>query len=170
MLLLSFDTLRVAASEQLRWYASILGVAFHVVDTGRGLVQALDEHRNKGLIFIDTAGFSLQELAGGCETAEILASRDDIQTHLVLPASMRSADMTRTLASYRAFRPARLVFTRIDETETVGPLLSMAAECPVSFLGTGQRVPEDLLEGKEFAIESRLLPSVELACGALSAA
>lgn len=171
-LLLSFDTMRVAACEQLRWYASILGVAFQLVDTARGLMQALEEHQNKGLVFIDTPGFTLRELASGCDAADALTSREDVQTHLVLPASMRSSDLARTLAAYKVFRPERLIFTRMDETETVGPALSAVAATnyPVSFLGVGQRVPEDLVEANEFTLGSRILPAVELSCGALSAA
>ena len=159
-LLISLDTLRVAASEQLRWYASILGISFQVVETNRALAQTLEEHKGKDLILIDTPDFTAADLDGGCDTAEFLASRNDIQKHLVLPASMRFTDLARISSAYDAFRPSRLIFTRMDETGTFGPLLSEAVGSgrPISFLTTGQRVPEDLEPADKTSLTNRLLP------------
>jgi flagellar biosynthesis GTPase FlhF len=160
-LLISLDTLRVAASEQLRWYASILGIAFQVVETNRALAQTLEEHQGKELILIDTPGFTAGDLDGGCDAAEFLAGRNDIQKHLVLPASMRFTDLARISSAYDAFRPSRLIFTRMDETGTYGPLLCEAVGSgrPISFLTTGQRVPEDLELADKTSLTNRLLPS-----------
>ena len=163
-MLISFDTLRVAASEQLRWYASILGIGFQAVDSTRGLTQALEEHRNKDLIFIDTPGFSLRDLEGGCDAADLLARRTDIQKHLVLPATMRYSDMHRISSAYDAFQPSHLIFTRMDETGGVGPVLSEAVKSgrPISFLGDGQRVPEDLHPAAAAELVEQLLPQSKL--------
>jgi flagellar biosynthesis protein FlhF len=172
-LLISLDTLRVAASEQLRWYASILGINFQIVETNRALAQTLEEHKGKDLIFIDTPGFTATDLEGGCEAAEFLAGRDDIQKHLVLPASMRSSDLARTSSAYDIFRPSHLIFSRMDETSTFGPLLCEAVSSgrPISFLTTGQRVPEDLEPADKTSLSSRLLPaSGKPAVSALAAA
>ena len=160
-LLISLDTLRVAASEQLRWYASILGINFQVVETNRALAQTLEEHQGKELILIDTPGFTAGDLDGGCDAAEFLASRNDIQKHLVLPASMRFTDLARISSAYDVFRPSRLIFTRMDETGTFGPLLCEAVGSgrPISFLTTGQRVPEDLEPADKASLTNRLLPS-----------
>jgi flagellar biosynthesis protein FlhF len=159
--LISFDTLRVAASEQLRWYASILGINFQVVDTSRALSQTLEEHQGKQLILIDTPGFTARDLDEGCDVADFLARRDEIQKHLVLPASMRSTDLARISAAYDVFRPSRLIFTRMDETTTYGQLLCEAVGSgrPISFLTTGQRVPEDLEPADKACLTDRLLPS-----------
>jgi flagellar biosynthesis protein FlhF len=157
---LSMDTLRVGAAEQLRSYAAILGVGFQIADTNRALSQALEEHRGKGLVLIDTPGFAISDLEAGNETADFLARRTDIQKHLVLPASMRLADMRRTSAAYDSFRPSRLIFTRLDETQAFGPALSLASggERPVSFLSNGQRVPENLEPASKAALTHLLLP------------
>lgn len=157
--LLSFDALRVAASEQLRTYATLLGLRFEVVETTLALDQAIEQYRGKGLILIDTPGFSLRDLDGGCESASFLANRPDIQKHLVLPASMRRADMTRISSAYDIFRPSHLIFTRMDETETFGPVLNeaMGSGRPLSFFGTGQQVPEDLEAASHNNLLSRLL-------------
>ncbi|MEO8592033.1 MAG: hypothetical protein ABI759_01815 [Candidatus Solibacter sp.] len=159
-LLISLDTMRVAASEQLRRYASILGISFQVVETNRALAQTLEEHKGKELILIDTPGFTAADLDGGCDAAEFLAGRTDIQKHLVLPASMRFTDLARISSAYDVFRPSRLIFTRMDETGTYGPLLCEAVGSgrPISFLTSGQRVPEDLEPANRTSLTNRLLP------------
>jgi flagellar biosynthesis protein FlhF len=147
--LISVDNLRVGASEQLRWYASLLGMGFHVVETGRALAQAIEEYRNKGAILIDTPGLSFNDLKGGSDIADYLARNHDIRKHLVLPASMRATEMKRYSIAYDIFRPSHLIFTRLDETAALGPILGETVRSgrPISFLGTGQRVPEDLEPG-----------------------
>lgn len=66
--------------------------------------------------------------------------------HLVLPASMRTGDLKRAAEQYEVFQPSKLLFTRLDETETFGPILNQSIRMgkPVSFLSCGQRIPEDL--------------------------
>ena len=161
-LLISLDTLRVAASEQLRWYASILGISFEIAETNGALARTLEHNQDKELILIDTGGLTASELDGGCKAAQFLASRGDIQKHLVLPASMRFADLARVSSAYDVFRPSRLVFTRVDETATFGPLLCEAVGSgrPISFLTTGQRVPEDLEPANKTSLTRRLLPEL----------
>lgn len=161
-LLISLDTLRVAASEQLRSYASILGIDFQVADTSEALAHALELNKKKELILIDTPGLTAHDLDGGYGAAKFLASRSDIQKHLVLPASMRFTDLARISSAYDVFRPSRLIFTRMDETDTFGPLLCEAVGSgrPISFLTTGQRVPEDLESADRARLTHLLLPSL----------
>lgn len=161
--LISLDTLRVGASEQLRCYASLLGLAFQVAETNRALEQSLEEHRNKELILIDTPGFALSDLNGACDCAEFLARRTDIEKLLVLPASMRSADIARMSAAYQAFKPSRSIFTRMDETECFGAVLNetITGGRPIAFFCAGQRVPEDLTEATSQGLAALLLPSPE---------
>ena len=168
--LISLDTLRVGASEQLRCYASLLGLGFQVVETNRALEQSLEEHRHKELILIDTPGFTLSDLNGPCDSAEFLARRTDIQQHLVLPASMRSADIARMSAAYQAFKPSRSIFTRMDETESFGALLNetISSGRPIAFFCAGQRVPEDLTEATNRGLAALLLPSPEAPSSQLS--
>jgi flagellar biosynthesis protein FlhF len=155
---LSMDTSRVAASEQLRSFAGILGVGFQALETTRALAQALEEHRNKDFIFIDTPGFGPRDMEDAAELAEFLAGRPDIDVHLALTASMKSADLSRVVDRFEIFRPRKLLFTRLDETEAFGPLFNEPARTgkPLSFLTAGQRIPEDL----EPASEQRVLDLV----------
>jgi flagellar biosynthesis protein FlhF len=146
VLLLSADTYRVAAAEQLRSYAAILGVGFQVLETVAALAQAIEENRGKELIFIDTPGLSAGELEDSGGLAHFLATRTDIDTQLVLSASMKSADLKRVVDSYQGFGAQRLVFTKLDETSSFGPILNEAVRTgkPLSFFTNGQRIPEDL--------------------------
>jgi flagellar biosynthesis protein FlhF len=144
--IISLDTHRVAATEQLRSYAAITGIGFQALETPRALAQAIEEHRNKDLIFIDTPGLACNDLEDAAGMAGLLAKHPRIETHLVLSASMKPADMTRIALHYEMFAPSRLIFTHLDETQTFGPLLSLSIKTgkPVSFVSRGQQVPEDL--------------------------
>jgi len=163
VLLLSTDTYRIAAAEQLRSYAAILGVGFHVLETVGALAQTLEENRGKELILIDTPGLAYGESHGESHgeledsegLANFLSTREDIDTHLDLPAPMKASDLTRMENAFECLRPRRLLFTKLDETGSYGPMFNEAARThkPLSFFTTGQRIPEDL----EIASQERLL-------------
>jgi flagellar biosynthesis protein FlhF len=144
--IISADTLRIAASEQLRLYAGILGVGFESVETGFALAQALEERSARGIVLIDTPGLSQQDVSDAADIAEFIANDREIDTHLVVPASMRLSDMDGVVERYSIFRPKKLLFTKVDETRCYGPLISLPWKTglPVSFLTCGQRIPEDL--------------------------
>ena len=174
--ILTTDTYRIAAAEELCSYAAILGIGCRVLETPRALAQALEElnqkadlnqraelnqkaessqrakspQKNEGrqrdLILIDTPGLCRSEMEAGDDLAKLLANHNGVDTHLVLPASMRAADLGRVSEQYSIFQPRKLLFTRMDETETFGPLLSRSVRMgkPISFLSRGQRIPEDL--------------------------
>jgi flagellar biosynthesis protein FlhF len=155
VLLLSVDTYRVGAAEQLRSFAAILGVGFQVLETVAALAQTIEENRGKDLILIDTPGLAFGDLGESAGLARFLSSRPDVDTQLVLSSSMKSADLTRVVDSFEVFRPQRLLFTKLDETGSFGPILNEAVRTakPLSFFTTGQRIPEDL----EAASRSRLV-------------
>jgi flagellar biosynthesis protein FlhF len=144
--ILTLDTFRIAAADELQSYAAILGMGCEVLETTAALAQALEEHSNKGLILIDTPGLAIGEMNGFEEMAYFLSNYPGMDTHLVLPASMRTSDLRRTAQRYSIFGPRKLIFTRLDETETFGPILSQSVRMgkPVSYLSRGQRIPEDL--------------------------
>lgn len=163
--LLSIDNYRVGGAAQLQHYAAILGAGFRAVETVGALAQALEACRAKSLVLIDTPGYGSRELDWAAEPAAFLAARTDIDTHLVLTASMKSADLGRVAEQYEIFRPANLLFTRLDETESIGSLYSLAARTgkPLSFFGTGQQIPEDLEPVEAARVVDRLLSRVPLA-------
>ena len=163
--LISTDTQRVGGAEQLRTYAAILGTPFQAVESIAALAHAIEAAPPATLVLIDTPGYSaamLPDLSG--DLAAFLGRRQDIDTHLVLTASMRLEDLYKTAELYDGFRPAKLLFTRLDEASSLAAVFCLAVRrnLPLSFLSTGQSVPEDLEAAtKERIVESlvRQLPS-----------
>lgn len=154
---LSLDTYRIAAAEELQSYAAILGVPCQVLETGTALASSLAEHSQADLILIDTPGLTRNEMDD--DLAQAISQSPDLDTHLVLPASMRTSDLKRTAEQYTIFKPDKLLFTRLDETQTFGPILSQSVRMglPVSFVSNGQRIPEDLAAATEDLLLGLLL-------------
>ncbi len=144
--ILSADVYRIAAADQLRSLAAILGIGFDIVETPIALAQALEEHRGKDWIFIDTPGLAASEMEDAADLAHLIASHPEIDAHLVLSASMKPADLGRVIDRYQIFQPKKLLFTHLDETDRLGALVSESARrrLPLSFWGTGQQIPDDL--------------------------
>ena len=145
--LISTDTQRIAASEQLRIYAAILGVQFQIAECPAALAQAVDAAHASSLILIDTPGLSPALIEGpAADLATFFRHRQDIDVHLVLTASMRQTDMERAVARFASFQPAATIFTRLDETDSLATLFCEVVRnrMPVSYLCGGQIVPEDI--------------------------
>jgi flagellar biosynthesis protein FlhF len=151
--ILSLDTLRVGGWEQLAAYARIAGLAFDVVHNPGLLGDALAEYKGKKLILIDSPGFSPAEVD---DMPELPAG---LEVHLVLPATLGAKAALRILARFETFRPAKLLFTHVDEMETPGALLEVAMRSglPVSFLANGRQIPEDIREASKAELLAPLL-------------
>lgn len=141
--LIAADGFRVGAVEQLRIYAGIIGSPFHVARSGVELAAALEGGRRP--LLVDTAGRSPRD-TGSAEILDVLAGRSEVRRHLVLPAATSPGDARRVFDRFAPTRPDRLVLTRLDEVETIGPLLGVLRDyrVPVSYLTDGQNVPDDL--------------------------
>jgi flagellar biosynthesis protein FlhF len=142
--LIAADGFRVGAVEQLRLYADIIGAPFMVARSPRELEAALGGTSGTPVL-VDTAGRTVGD-RDARDLIEFLGRQTGFRTHLVLSAAMSLERVSRLLDAYEPARPARVALTRLDETTSVGPLLGLlrARRLRVSFLGTGQRVPEDL--------------------------
>ena len=141
--LLAADGFRVGAVEQLRIYANLLGAPLSVARTPYELQTALEAFT--GPVLVDTAGRSPADDASG-DMLRVVADRRDTRTHLVLAADTPVATMQKIVDRFACARPSRVVLTKVDETESLAPLVSFLRErqLPVSYLGVGQRVPDDL--------------------------
>src|SRR6185312_4931571 len=145
--ILSADTQRIAASEQLRIYAAILGVPFQSVETIPALAHAIDATPANTLLLIDTPGLSPAALAGpAADLAGFLRRRQDIDTHVVLTAPTRQKDLEAANDRFAIFNPAALIFTKLDETESPGGLFceALRTNTPLAYFCNGQAVPENL--------------------------
>jgi flagellar biosynthesis protein FlhF len=141
--LVAADGFRVGAVEQLRLYADIIGSPFIVARSGADLSAALETGRRP--LLVDTAGRSPRD-AGSAEILDALAGRSDVRRHLVLPAGTPAAEARRVIKRFSVTAPDRLVLTRLDEVETLGPLVGVLQDAglPISYFGFGQNVPDDL--------------------------
>ena len=158
--LVSMDDFRVAGAEQLRSYAAILGIGFQALDSLGALAQALAEHQGKRLVLIDTPGYGPHDMDRAADLARFLTGRPYTATWLVLTASMKSADLTHVAERFEIFRPSSLLFTRLDETACFGTAFSLSVRQakPISFLGTGQEIPDDAAPATKERILSLLWP------------
>ena len=154
--LVSADGFRVGAVEQLRLYADIIGAPFaaarSAVDLDRALVAG------SGPVLVDTAGRSPKDGAAR-ELLSVLQGARGVRTHLVVPAASSAREISRLLALHADARLARVVLTKVDEAESSAPLASVLREAglPVSYLGVGQRVPDDLLRATPARLTAALL-------------
>jgi flagellar biosynthesis protein FlhF len=141
--LVGADAFRAGAVEHLRTYASIIGAPFRIARTLEDLDQALSRSRHP--LLVDTAGRSPRE-SGLRELRRLLASRSGVRTHLVMAADTSPSSARRILDAYTDVQPDRLVITKVDEAESLSRLVTVVKErrIPVSYVTTGQRVPEDL--------------------------
>ena len=141
--LLSADGFRVGAVEQLRLYAEILGASFAVARSPQELESTLKGARQP--ILLDTAGRSPSDDASR-EMFRLLSGRRDVRTHLVVPATTTMPSLRKLFDRFDDARPSRVVITKLDEAGSISPLLGALRErgLPVSYLGTGQNVPEHL--------------------------
>jgi flagellar biosynthesis protein FlhF len=144
--LLTIDTYRIAAVEQLRTFAKIIGLSIDVVLTAEELQQALALHRDKDVVFIDTAGRSQRDALQMAELMSFFTAGPRVTVHLVLSATASWSNLMETVERFKELAPASLVFTKLDETNAFGTLLGAAlrGQIPLSYFTTGQRVPEDI--------------------------
>jgi flagellar biosynthesis protein FlhF len=153
--ILSTDMWRIGGAQQLRHTAEALGIGFRQVESTAAVPRALAECR--GLVLVDTPGFSPSEMRRAADLARCFAACPDFDIHLVLPASMRPRDMASCAKRFEVFRPGKLLFTKLDETDSYTGILceALRAGKPMSFFSTGPAIPEDLEE----ATTARLLSS-----------
>jgi flagellar biosynthesis protein FlhF len=137
------DGFRVGAVEQLQLYAEIIGTPFHVARTAADVERAIQA--SAAPVMVDTAGRSPSDREAR-ELFDVLGRRAWVRTHLVMPASATARAAGRILDRFADSPLDCVALTRVDEADTLAPLVGVLRQRrpPVSYLGTGQRVPEDL--------------------------
>jgi flagellar biosynthesis protein FlhF len=158
--LLTLDTYRMAAVDQLQQYAQILQVPLHVALTVEDLRSALRFYQDRALVLIDTPGHSPKDTDTLNQLRGLLDELPEVETHLVLSATTKPRDLAEIALRYEPLRPTRLLFTKLDETSTYGPILSTLARVkkPLSYLGTGQEVPDALELATSRRVADLILP------------
>jgi flagellar biosynthesis protein FlhF len=144
--LVSTDTYRIGARQQLANFARILRAPMHVAESAQDLRRVLDGFANKKLVLIDTAGMSQRDvrLANQFTTLDVDGFR--VRTLLALSAGADRGCLAEAMNVFKAAKPEALIVTKLDEAVALGGVLSLAitSTLPVAYLSDGQRVPEDL--------------------------
>ncbi len=145
--LITADTYRISAVEQLKKYAEILGLPVEVVYSAADLRKAITRHRSKDFILVDTAGRSQYNEFQMDELKDFLAAHPRMEKHLVVSATTKEQDAAQIIERFAPCHPDRIIFTKTDETQTVGMVLNLLADhsLPLSFLSNGQSVPDDII-------------------------
>jgi flagellar biosynthesis protein FlhF len=140
------DTYRIAAVDQLRTYAEILGIAVEVASSPTDAARACERLGDVDVILIDTAGRSQNDRMKLSELRAFLAAAEPDETHLVLSATAGARTLAREAESFGALGVDRLVLTKLDEAASFGTLISLVERLGtrVSFLTHGQEVPEHI--------------------------
>lgn len=148
--LITTDTFRIAAVEQLRTYASIISVPLRVVMSPAEMASACRAMSDCDVVLIDTAGRSPRDGQRVDELSEYLEAARPHETHLVLSATAGAGALRSAASGFARANPDRVLFTKLDEAEGVGMVISMvhALGLPLSFVTTGQEVPDHIEPGR----------------------
>ena len=157
---ISTDVNRLGGTDLLCRYARWMGVTVDLPRSLEALEQCLEGGQRNELVLLDTPGYSRANFQSALPLAGLLSKRAGIDVHLVLPAFASPADLASTVTRFKPFLPSKVIFTSVDLCESIAPALALAIaeEMPLSFLGTGDQVPEDLEEAGSAKLAARLLP------------
>lgn len=162
--LISVDTYRIGAIEQLRTFAAIADIPMEIVYKSSEMPLALRKFRDKDMIFIDTVGRSQRVKKELNELKRFVEAAKPDEVHLVMSASTSLGTMADIAEKFKVVQPDRFLFSKLDEAVSFGSLLSVAHKhkVPISYITTGQNVPEDIYaaDSNEFAamVYSGVLP------------
>lgn len=142
--LITVDTYRIGASEQVMRYGEIMSVPTFVARDRVELNRALERTAGADLVLVDTAGRSVSEAVA--RQAEMLRAVEGMQLYLVLSAGTGSRELAAASERYRPMQPERLIVTKVDEAIGTGSILSASVRIgrPIVAVSDGQRVPEDI--------------------------
>ena len=146
--LVTIDTYRIAAAEQLRTYAEIIDAPLEVVLTPQEMKPALERLRDCDIVLIDTAGRSQFDREKLSELGEFLSVAEPDETHLVLSATSSQAVLMKAMEEFSSLKIDRVIFTKLDEAVGIGTLLAVCRklDAKLSYVTTGQDVPSDIEE------------------------
>lgn len=144
--LITIDTYRIAAVEQLRTYSQIIDVPIRVVYSSAELPTAVREFANLDIVFVDTAGRSQRNTMQIGELKACTERLKECEVHLVLSATTKTHDLYDIIERFSVMPLHRVIWTKLDESTRFGNVLNVAAKhpLPISYVTTGQRVPEDV--------------------------
>lgn len=157
--LVSMDSYRIGAQEQLKTLGRILNVPVTHVDPGQSLVQALDPLLRKRVVLIDTAGLQASDPALRMQLESLAGRGIKSKNYLVLATTSQKQVLSAAYHSYKRCGLAGCILTKLDETASLGEVLSLAIsqDLPVAYLTDGPRIPDDLHLPRRHQLVSRAI-------------
>lgn len=157
--LITSDTFRIAAVEQLRTYADILGLPLHPVDSHSDVARALQDTAGHDLVLVDTGGRNHRDEGRMQELRELLAILRPDETHLVFALNANPRDAFQAMEYYLPLGVNRIAFTKLDETAGPGLMLNIRMRCnqPFSYITDGQSVPDDIAPANQVDLAKIML-------------
>ena len=159
--LFTADTYRIAAVDQLRSYATILGIPLRVIYSEVEIKEAIREYKDYDVVLIDTAGRSHKNREQRDDIEKLLLSvpEEDREIYLVLSATTKYRDLVKITETYSSIAKYNLIFTKLDETGGIGNIfnIKMLTGAPLSYITIGQNVPDDITKINPQAIAKQLL-------------
>ncbi|MGB3259921.1 flagellar biosynthesis protein FlhF [Paenisporosarcina sp.] len=145
--LITSDTYRIAAVEQLKTYAGILNMPIRVVESSADLKAAMDDLSDCDIILMDTAGRNYQQQQYIDDLKEMLSEKMKIQINLVLSLTAKYEDMKKIIDNFETIVMDQLILTKKDETSSSGAILNLIYDysIPIRYIANGQNVPDDIL-------------------------
>lgn len=147
--LFTADTYRISATDQLKTYANILGVPFHIIYSADEMKTCMESYKEYDYVLVDTAGHSPNNMERRRDMNEFIhAFGDEVETevYLVLSATTKYRDLVNIADTYSEITNYRMIFTKLDETIVYGNLLNLKIHtgAPLSYVTNGQNVPDDI--------------------------
>jgi flagellar biosynthesis protein FlhF len=160
--LLSLDTYRIGAIAQMQIYADLLRVPLHVIRTADEMRTAVAAERGADLLLVDTMGRSPHQAEGISAIRCLLREIPHAEVHLVLSATTKASDLIEILQRFRPLQYRRVLVTKVDEARALGPVLGLALTrgLTISYLGTGQEVPDHLEVATAQRLAALLVPDL----------
>lgn len=161
--LFTLDTYRIGAAEQLQQYAQIIDVDMEILYRPEDVEIALERHMDKDLIIVDTAGRCQKDSDELCELRSFIDRLPSPTKYLVLSATSKYTDMLDAARCFGKVGFEHLIFTKVDETNTIGPLLGLLYKTgkSLAFVTNGQKVPEDFRRASFDFFNSRIYSTMK---------
>jgi flagellar biosynthesis protein FlhF len=160
--LITSDTYRIAAIEQIRTFADIMNIPLHIVFSPEEADQALAACASSDIVFVDTAGRSQKSAEHMGELSGLIKRMKPDEVHCVLSAGTKASDLCAAIEKYKQLGVNRLLFTKLDETMKLGNVFTAAVQSgiPFSYFAFGQRVPDDIERAQPHRLVARLFEEV----------
>lgn len=157
--LITIDTYRIGAVEQLKTYADIMNIPFKVVFSIKDMEKAIIDLDYCDVILVDTTGRSSKNMMQISELRAFIEKIKEKSVHLVISASTKNKDIETIVKGYSILEYENIIITKLDETSIYGSILTILdkGKNPISFITTGQDVPDDIKEGNKEEIAKIVL-------------